>query len=144
MMHRWKRVCTRVNATLSRAQHAPRTIMTTLRLKCFCNYKFRGAKTTTIFATNRFTWFRWNDGGEDAFVEPRLEALRECCTKHQNNVKHQNMLSIKPVEHASNKIECNSVNWHKLLSFTYSSDRFYSNRVPIFSSVRLIFLKYLF
>jgi len=37
------------------------------RLKCSCNYKFRGTETTTIFATNEFTWFRQNDGGEDAF-----------------------------------------------------------------------------
>lgn len=56
MMHRWKRVHAReCERTLNRAQREPQTIMTAPRLKCFCNYKFRGAETTTIFATNEFT-----------------------------------------------------------------------------------------
>lgn len=61
--------------TLSRAQHTPQTIMTTRRLKCSCNYKFRGAKTT-IFAMNEFTWFRQNDR-EGAL----RAAIGDCCTK---------------------------------------------------------------
>lgn len=70
--------------TLSRAQRAPQTIMTTSRLKCSCNYKFRGAETTTIFATNEFTWFRQNNGGEDALGAAIGGARENAALKHQN------------------------------------------------------------
>jgi len=56
------------------------------RLKCSCNYKFRGTETTTIFATNEFTWFRQNDGGEGAFRATIRGEWRERRIKSQNSI----------------------------------------------------------
>lgn len=82
--------------TLSCAQRA-QTIMTVPRLKCSCNYKFRGAETTMIFATNKFTWFEQNDSGGGAFRAAiggtRKNAALECqnnisCCVHQTDRTH--------------------------------------------------------
>lgn len=69
---------------------APQTIMTMPCFKCSCNYKFRGAGTTMIFATNEPCGFRKIMERRQGFStrDRIIEEFKSVPLKCQNNMSH--------------------------------------------------------